>query len=381
MNRASLKHRLTALFLGPDTSRHKAIGLTLVVSLLYLFHTCLTIVAVHSDHAWPGLGHWLEACLLFGAVFFYGMLRSGLSIHLRDPDMFLAQLLYCIFAACIAYLTVDIRLRGVVLAVLPVVLLPGQFTLTPRALRLVSHVSVSALALAVTLDWLIHPQQMDVVADMAQWAFACVIIAASSWVAQRVSELRLKLTSERESLSSVLDEVQVIAAHDPLTGLINRRRMQELLHNEWIRKDRLRQTTTLVMLDLDHFKRINDEYGHHAGDEVLRNFAELASQTLRQFDVLARWGGEEFLLMYPGTKPEQALIALERMYQRLRAASLLPTYPDVRITCSAGVSCALPGEPYEQAIERADQALYRAKTSGRDRIEVLVPTCLPNPVT
>lgn len=175
--------------------------------------------------------------------------------------------------------------------------------------------------------------------------------------------------------------MQVIAAHDSLTGLINRRRMQELLHNEWIRKDRLRQTTTLVMLDLDHFKRINDEYGHHAGDEVLRNFAELASQTLRQFDVLARWGGEEFLLMYPDTKPEQALIALERMYQRLRVASLLPTYPDVRITCSAGVSCALPGEPYEQAIERADQALYRAKTSGRDRIEVLVPTCLPNPVT
>ena len=81
----------------------------------------------------------------------------------------------------------------------------------------------------------------------------------------------------------MLDEVQVIAAHDSLTGLINRRRMQELLHNEWIRKDRLRQTTTLVMLDLDHFKRINDEYGHHAGDEVLRNFAELASQTLRQY--------------------------------------------------------------------------------------------------
>ena len=120
------------------------------------------------------------------------------------------------------------------------------------------------------------------------------------------------------------------------------------------------------MIDLDHFKHVNDNHGHRAGDEVLRNFARLARQTLREAEALARWGGEEFLMLLPETRHDQGLIGIQRIRDRLADHVIAPSVPGLRVTFSAGLTEFKSGESIEQAVERADQALYQAKASGRN---------------
>jgi diguanylate cyclase (GGDEF)-like protein len=122
----------------------------------------------------------------------------------------------------------------------------------------------------------------------------------------------------------------------------------------------------LVLLDIDLFKRINDTHGHQAGDIVLRRFAAAGRATLRASDVLARWGGEEFLLMLPDTTPTQAIACVERIRRSVAQLAFDDIAPGLTVTFSAGLSLCTGENQLEAAIEGADQAMYRAKTQGRN---------------
>ena len=150
--------------------------------------------------------------------------------------------------------------------------------------------------------------------------------------------------------------------HDELTGLLNRRAMNEYLQNQWHRHLRRRHPLALVMVDLDHFKHINDSLGHAGGDAVLRGTAALFRQHLRREDLVARMGGEEFLLLLPDT-PEPAALAL---CERLRQVAHIE---QLGVTLSLGLTMvSVDDSDAEVAVRRADQALYRAKAEGRDRV-------------
>ena len=152
--------------------------------------------------------------------------------------------------------------------------------------------------------------------------------------------------------------------HDALTGLFNRRAMNEALLRAWLRHRRSRAPLAALVIDLDHFKRINDSAGHAAGDAVLVRVAGLLQAQLRAEDVLGRAGGEEFWLMLPGTPRAHALVLAERLRQRVAEAAL-------GTTCSVGLALAEPDDADAgQLIARADAALYRAKDQGRNRVEV-----------
>ncbi len=124
---------------------------------------------------------------------------------------------------------------------------------------------------------------------------------------------------------------------------------------------------SLVLIDIDHFKRVNDQHGHAAGDAVLRHFAATLQATLRSTDFAGRWGGEEFLVVTPQAGADTAATLVERLRDALAATSFDAAVPGLRITFSAGVAECAPGEDLHLAIERADRALYQAKRSGRDR--------------
>lgn len=160
------------------------------------------------------------------------------------------------------------------------------------------------------------------------------------------------------------------AEHDPLTGLLNRRAMQALLEREWQRHRRLGESFALVCVDIDHFKRINDRHGHAAGDVVLREVALLLRDAARGIDLVARMGGEEFLLLLPGADTRSGQTAAQRLRQTLVAHEMLLT-PDVTkvVTASFGVATPLPGDAQvDVLLQRADAALYLAKSSGRNRV-------------
>jgi diguanylate cyclase (GGDEF)-like protein len=159
------------------------------------------------------------------------------------------------------------------------------------------------------------------------------------------------------------------AVTDGLTGLKNHRAFQESLHSAAQMAERLQQPLSLVMFDIDHFKQFNDTYGHPAGDELLRQVAQVLRESARAYDVAARYGGEEFALLLPNTALEQAVQVAERLRQQIRAIE----NPHAPVSASFGVATYRRGTPPATLVYEADAALYRAKRGGRDRVCVYQP--------
>ena len=168
-----------------------------------------------------------------------------------------------------------------------------------------------------------------------------------------------------------LGRLRELAFVDPLTGALNRRGMERDLPTEGNQRK-----LSAVMLDIDHFKRLNDTHGHAAGDEVLRSLSRALRRAVRQEDLVVRMGGEEFLLLLSGTDLATARRVAERARHIVASGPTRWQDQDLHVTVSAGVACQEPGEDRESLVRRADQALYRAKEAGRDQVEVAPPTGL-----
>lgn len=355
---------LADLILSTDVDMRRRLSLVLVGLLLYLFNAMLGIWAIDAGFLDPRLGWGLLTTLVVGPLAFYGLIRSGYSQRFRDPALVLVQCLFCVATIVWGYAAVRPDLRGAVLAILPLVFMFGQFTLRPRQIALIGRVALAGLFAVLGVRWLLHAQAAQLSTDFVQLIYIGGIMVATSRVAQIVSRLRNALERSRADLADALARMQDMATRDELTGLSNRRRMIEMLGDEIKRERRRDEPLSIALLDLDHFKRVNDTHGHQAGDEVLRGFAQAATASLREMDTLARWGGEEFLLLCPGSTAEQAAIGLTRLRSRLADQPLLP---GLSVTFSAGTAQYRPGESIEQTVERADQALYQAKEHGRNR--------------
>jgi diguanylate cyclase (GGDEF)-like protein len=156
------------------------------------------------------------------------------------------------------------------------------------------------------------------------------------------------------------------AITDPLTGAFNRRHMDYCVSSAVARRDRTGEISSLLLIDVDHFKRINDTFGHATGDTVLKRLAALISARGRRLDVLFRMGGEEFVLLLPATRYAGALAVAEGLRANVAAAEWLPN--GARISISIGVSELRRSQPAAAWIDDADRALYRAKQSGRNRV-------------
>jgi diguanylate cyclase (GGDEF)-like protein len=206
----------------------------------------------------------------------------------------------------------------------------------------------------------------------------------AAWIACGVFGLALSLVHVRSNLSASNARIELLAAinkaleleardlanqayTDPLTGALNRQGLREVLMKRLHVAGRVDEEMAVVFMDLDHFKRINDEYGHDAGDEVLKGFARVIHGEVRSSDKLVRWGGEEFLLLCPETDVPHAVAMIEKLRTALTAQ---PWPHGLRVTSSFGVTSLTPDEDFGAAIKRADGALYRAKANGRDRAEV-----------
>ncbi len=159
-----------------------------------------------------------------------------------------------------------------------------------------------------------------------------------------------------------------LATRDPLTGLFNRRHFQAMADQSVAHSRRAGEAVSLVITDVDFFKRVNDAHGHDAGDKVLLEFTEVLRQVFRAQDILARWGGEEFLVLLPNTDAEGAAAAAERLRRSAEAATVPLPGELLRFTVSVGFAALRPGEPISDALARADRSLYAAKSGGRNRV-------------
>lgn len=195
---------------------------------------------------------------------------------------------------------------------------------------------------------------------------ASILYSIHSFRRYRKAVLHQHVLGKRVAiLERELEKQKELCTLDPLTGIPNRRRFAEAATAEWKRMKRNRQFLTIIMIDIDNFKRYNDEKGHQAGDSCLRTVAgNLKASLNRSGDFVARYGGEEFCVILPDTDRSGAKKVGERMQQRIEA--------DGVVTISIGTASVVPGDEYscDELIEAADRALYRAKDNGRNRVEI-----------
>jgi len=190
-------------------------------------------------------------------------------------------------------------------------------------------------------------------------------------VEERTRELMIlneKLNREIEQRRRAEEAMRVMASLDPLTCLRNRRAMAERLEQEAARAQRHGKTFSLLMLDLDHFKEVNDTYGHAVGDEVLKETARRLKDQVRKEDVVSRWGGEEFLILLPDTEEEGALNLAEKLRTRICEEKFTTAKGELDVAASGGVAMFSQNQDLHDLVEIADMAMYQAKIRGRNQV-------------
>lgn len=189
----------------------------------------------------------------------------------------------------------------------------------------------------------------------------------------RTKALQDELRQKNRQLEELLQKVELLAITDPLTEIYNRRHFETIFKKEFTRVTRYKTPLSCLMIDIDHFKRINDTYGHQTGDSVLKEIAQIISDNLRkEIDTVARWGGEEFIVLLPETKKQDALYSALRILNTISEHTFSGITSNEQITVSIGVAGAPDPsiDNGEKLIRAADNALYEAKNKGRNRIEI-----------
>lgn len=171
----------------------------------------------------------------------------------------------------------------------------------------------------------------------------------------------------QDQLRSLNDALLKSSLKDPLTELGNRRYLMERLGDGHFPANNPTEPCCIAMLDVDHFKRINDGWGHEIGDETLKHIASALRETIRHSDIIGRWGGEEFLLIFPATELAEALVIAERIRQAIMAISIAHPLGPVAVSASIGLTLRRHDEPLTITLNRADEALLQAKRTGRNR--------------
>jgi len=195
---------------------------------------------------------------------------------------------------------------------------------------------------------------------------------ARIYASLRTKALQDELKKKNRQLEDLLRQVEIMAITDQLTGIYNRRRLATVLEKEFKRSIRYKTPLSCLMIDIDHFKRINDRFGHHAGDMVIREIAQILAKNAREIDTVARWGGEEFIALFPQTEKEGAMQPASRILNTI-AEHPFPEIGDEQITVSIGIA-SVPDpsiDTEEKLLHSSDIALYTAKKNGRNRIEII----------
>ena len=335
------------------------------INLVYALLLGLQWYAVSEGKATAGDALAITIYLGTNALVFYGAQRSGWSLRFRDPALTSVQMVLGMVAVAMAYLANPL-FHGMILLLVALVLVVGALTLTPRNCRLMGFFSLVGLAVTIAIGVTQRPEGFDLREQLIVYMFAVIILACVAELAARISAIRSELKAQRRALKKALAENQWLAGRDELTGLSNRRRAMELLAYEERRAVRQPVEACIAMIDLDLFKTVNDRHGHGAGDDVLRTFAQQAALVLREADILARWGGEEFLLLMPDTSQPEAERVIARFRDMFCRSGQWQWSPELVVTFSVGLTTHRQGESHEATIKRADAALYEAKAQGRN---------------
>ncbi|MGE5622638.1 MAG: GGDEF domain-containing protein [Bacillota bacterium] len=355
------------LLVSTDEKIRRQLGYWSVTAGLYLLCTGLLWLQVSFGDTPRLLTQWLSVVILGALLLFFLLIRLSARLALRPSQLALAQGIVAI-SCTVAFYALSGPARGATLSILLVVLVFCTFTLEAEKSHSLSIFAIALLGLTMFALVRMDPARFSPRMEMIHFFIAAATLLVVAFLTGKLSELRTRLKAQKAELADALARIRILATQDELTSLANRRHMSEVLAEEERRLASGGQPTCLALLDIDWFKQINDKHGHDAGDAVLRLFARQAQSALRATDMLARWGGEEFLLLMRDTDLGDAAQVLDRMRERVAAACGAETAHIPPVTFSAGLVALDPEEGIASGIRRADHALYRAKSAGRNRV-------------
>lgn len=369
MRNSSRWQRLKNVILSTDPKRRTLMGMALLALVLMTSSAGVMLLVAHSSSAVNATAvQWWAAMSVGGLVVMTAFIRSGETAHLRDPSLTIPQMVWTITSGAVAYVLAG-DARGLIPSVLAMILFFGTFALTMAEVIGIGAFALLAFACAIGVTSRFSASPFGYL-DTAYALMVLIVLSGCVALNLRIQRIRVRLHEQRVALAEALQINRELASRDELTGLINRRAMQDLMGLEHRRSVRSGRPMLLAQLDLDHFKRINDTHGHATGDRALQAFANTVRDSVRDTDVLARWGGEEFVLMLSDTQPEDARELLERIRRAVAAIAIPHATGTLHMTVSMGLALHLPGDTVEHTLERADQALYTAKALGRNRVGV-----------
>jgi len=311
-------------------------------------------------------GTLLYTCAIVAALIsvFFVLFRSGLNLRFPDPSLTGWQLLGAVLTMLyVLYHAPDTRISFT--AFFFVALMFGMLRHSGAKLAVLGSVSLASFALVVWVRYVANGDSEMLRLDMLQLMVMALTFPWFIFIGGRVKRLQRGLTEA----SIKLEDIEEKARRDDLTGVYNRRALVAAMEESKQRADAAGEPLSICMIDLDFFKRYNDELDHLTGDEVLRTFAQAVQEGLRATDVFGRYGGEEFVQILRHTKLAGAMADAERLRERIGTLDIPVPDRVGRLTVSIGVAEYKPGEGIIDTFARADGALHKAKQLGRNRVE------------
>ncbi len=331
-----------------------------VLALLVLYSGAwLDLFSIERAHSIAGV----IAC---GLAVFGGLIWSRLTLGWRDPLVVLPQVLFSVTVVALSYQLIEIS-RGVAFMWLAVIVVYDMRRLPVKQVRLVIAVAtVLQLANSVSI-WAASPTGLNLIDELLNLGCLALLLPTLAMVSTHARTLVKRREQQIAEREKALQTLKFLSIHDTLTGLYNRRHMLACLEQEASKTTRFGVPFSAGILDIDFFKRVNDQHGHAVGDAVLKRFSEIASAVFEPFGTVARWGGEEFVVLMPEVGGSSAFRLLQDLRTAVHQHDWNAEHPGLRITFSAGLATYCDGT-IEHLMEEADRALYDAKHAGRDRI-------------
>lgn len=303
-----------------------------------------------------------------GHILFIAFNALGFNRRLKDPAMIMPLMMWSTTVLLLSAFFVD-QVRLCVMLIFFAIIQVGVFQASRKQFSLLAAYCSAGYAINLILVGYYWPEVMDKQAQWIQWGLFSTMVLGTVILAAEISTIRFQLARRNQQLNGVVERIHEMAVKDELTGFYRRRHAMELLQKACGQSARGAFSLAVAYLDLDHFKRINDTYGHRLGDQVLRRFASLVEHHLSDPDFVARLGGEEFMLVLPVSSVLEARQRVKGIIEAL-PNERFPDAPELTVTVSAGLSMRNDEETPEQLLQRADQALYVAKEQGRNRLVV-----------
>ena len=302
----------------------------------------------------------------------YIIFRTGWNKRFPDPSLTFPQMAIAALAAMVGIYYTD-NIRGVMLVAYIVTILFGVFRFNIIQYLIFTVFSVTCYGTVILLLLNNHPEAITLQVEILQLVVFATVLTWFSMIGSYMRKIRKKLSATNFRLNKALNTIRELAIHDDLTRAYNRRQMFEELKLEKAKADRSGGIFSIALFDLDHFKKINDTYGHLKGDDVLKHLIHSVSHEIREIDSISRYGGEEFVIIMSGSNAKGAEECVLRINNRIKDLKFPGFADSYRITISTGITTYQPVESIDELIARSDSAMYKAKSLGRNLVVIENP--------